>query len=67
MGGTMPKKKFNSITLRGSAANDFLAEMMVDIYGEKARENCEGPALAAINRVLAQRAPGAGPGSGAEA
>lgn len=54
----MPKKQSHSIVLRGPAANDFMAELMVDIYGEKARENCEGPALKAIDRVLSQRSQG---------
>ncbi len=54
----MAKKKHHSIILTGSAANAFIAEAMVDAYGEKARENVEpGPALDAINQVLARRGP----------
>lgn len=48
----MPK---NAITLQGTAANDFFAEQMVDLYGESARDKCCGPALAAVNRVLKDR------------
>lgn len=58
----MATKKPRSITLRGGAANDFTAELMVDQLGEKARENCSGPALEAVNRVLSRRGIGAGSG-----
>ena len=43
------------VTLRGAAANNFIAELLVDQYGVKARENTCGPMLRDINAILKAR------------
>jgi len=49
------------ITIKGGAANSFIAEMLVDEHGEGARDKCSGPMLADVNAVLERRASGQAP------
>lgn len=41
--------------IKGRAARNWLAELLVDQHGEKARDKCCGPMLAAVEMELKRR------------
>lgn len=46
----------SGVTVKGKGANLWIANLLVDQHGEKARDLASGPMLADIETVLAQRA-----------
>lgn len=44
-----------SITIRGGAANRFMAALLVDQHGENATKNVKGPMLEAVKAELKKR------------
>lgn len=48
-----------TVRVKGVAARNWFAERLVEEHGEKARDNCCGPMLDAVNAVLEKRRPDA--------
>lgn len=46
----------STVKLKGGAARNFMAELLVDQDGAAAVEKCTGPMLEAVKRILAERA-----------